>query len=113
MPINHSTVLRALARHIGRHNGAHIDQLVAEITGGDGTEPCQQRHVRLVILELRTEGHHICGHPATGYFIAESPEELDATCEFLYQRALASLRQISAMKHIALPDLRGQLKLPT
>ena len=47
-----------------------------------------------------------------GCFLAETPEELNATCEFLYSRAMTSLTQVARMKRKALPDLRGQLGLP-
>jgi hypothetical protein len=45
--------------------------------------------------------------------MASSPEELNETCEFLYDRAMTSLSQVSRMKQISMPDLRGQLHLPT
>lgn len=106
-------VLTALAKHIGRSRGVRADILVAHITGDPGPDPAGMRKLRQVITELRMAGHHVCGHPASGYYMAATPEELDATCEFLYERAMTGLTQISRMKNIALPDLRGQLKLPT
>jgi hypothetical protein len=36
-----------------------------------------------------------------------------STCNFLYDRAMTSLRQIATMRRVSLPDLRGQLHLPT
>lgn len=105
-------VLQALSRHIGRRNGVRADLLVHEVTQAP-SGPIDERRLRALVTELRLQGHHVCAHPRDGYFMAETPEELDATCEFLYDRALASLTQISRMKKIALPDLRGQLHLPT
>lgn len=106
-------VLAALSRHIGKHRGVRADQLVNEVVDWRIPSAACQRQLRNVITELRRQGHHICGHPSTGYYMAKDDDELTATCEFLLQRALTSLEQISAMKKIALPDLRGQLKLPT
>lgn len=106
-------VLSTLARHCGVANGAHIHELVHEITGRHAT-PGDERRVRKIIETLRREeGSHICATPRDGYFLATRPEELDATCKFLFDRAMASLSQVAAMKRVSLPDLRGQLKLPT
>jgi hypothetical protein len=54
----------------------------------------------------------VCGHPSTGYHLAGTAAELDRTCEFLFGRSMTSLKQVSAMKRVTLPDLRGQLGLP-
>lgn len=106
-------VLAVLAHHIGKGNAIHGDRLVAAVTGEPGPDPVGMRHLRKIITELRLDGHHICAHPTSGYFIAETDEELIATCEYLMERAMASLTQISRMRRVSLPDLRGQLKLPT
>ncbi|HKJ94925.1 MAG TPA: hypothetical protein VKA32_04785 [Gammaproteobacteria bacterium] len=105
-------VLAALASHIGAGNGIGVRALTARVTGRDST-PAAERSVRSAINELRRAGHHVCAHPSTGYFIARTPEELDRTCEYLHDRAMCSLEQIAAMKRISVPDLRGQLHLPT
>lgn len=105
-------VLLALTNHIGREHGARADTLVREITNGHTCPACERR-LRELITELRLQGHHICAHPSSGYYVAANEEELIATCEFLYERAMTSLRQIAMMRNISLPDLRGQLKLPT
>jgi hypothetical protein len=44
--------------------------------------------------------------------LASTSAELDSTCEFLFGRSMTSLRQVSAMRRVTLPDLRGQLGLP-
>ena len=71
------------------------------------------RAVRHLVTELREEGVAVCGRPETGYFIARTDEELVETCEFLYSRAMHSLRVISILRQVPLPDLRGQLRLKT
>ena len=105
-------VLKVLSRHIGRTQGLHVGELVFELTY-TASNAALERQVREAVTALRIQGHHVCGHPATGYFIAAMPEDLDATCEFLYDRAMTSLKQVAAMKRVSLPDLRGQLRLPT
>lgn len=111
-PITPDTVLAALSRHIGAAQGVRADVLVVEITGALST-PQGERELRGIVVQLRTEGHHICAHPGAGYFLAADAAELDASCEFLLQRAMTTLKQIAAMKRVSLPDLRGQLHLPT
>lgn len=111
--ITASLVLGALGGHIGEKNGINADQLARKCTGADARRAGAERVVRKLIQELRNEGFHICGTPDAGYFIAANAEELDRTCSFLYSRAMASLQQIARMKKVSVPDLRGQLKLPT
>lgn len=108
--ITRADVLRALSRHIGRSSGVTAARLAREITGV-AADDYTLRCLRHQIEELRREGHHICAHPGWGYFIARDADELTATCEFLYQRAMCSLAQIAAMQRVSLPDLRGQLRL--
>lgn len=111
MDLTRDRVLSALCRHVGAQYGVSAGRLVVEICGHTST--AAERRLRELITQLRLEGYHICAHPRTGYFIAETAAELDATCQFLYERAMASLSQIAQMKRVSLPDLRGQLKLPT
>lgn len=111
-PITYDTVLAALAGHIGAHHGASADVLVMEVTGESSTE-AHERQLRTIITQLRDNGLHVCAHPSNGYYLARNDAELNEACEFLYERAMTSLRQIAAMKRISLPDLRGQLHLPT
>jgi hypothetical protein len=113
MQITPAQVLTELSHHIGQDNGIHVRDLVQRITGQMFTTEALARKVRQIVTDLRMEGNHICAHPAHGYFMAATPEELQDTCKFLYERAMSSLSQISRMKKISLPDLRGQLHLPT
>lgn len=110
--ITESDVLSVLTYHIGSTHGITCRRLVCSLNGGESSA-CLERQVRQVIMNLRLQGEHVCGHPSTGYFIAETPAELDATCLFLYERAMTSLKQVAAMKRVSLPDLAGQLRLPS
>ncbi|WP_354409112.1 hypothetical protein [Variovorax atrisoli] len=113
MQITSAQVLAELQHHIGKANGIHVRELVQRITGQVANPDMFQRQVRDIVVELRKQGLHICATPAAGYFMAESAEELIETCVFLYDRAMTTLVQISAMQGVSLPDLRGQLRLPT
>ena len=94
----------------GREEGKTAVKLVYDICGLDGCTS-GDRELRAVVNDLRKEGHPICAMPKDGYFIAETEKELLETCNFLYGRAMDSLVQISAMRRVAPPDLRKQLKL--
>lgn len=102
---NKTQLLNALALHQGRDRGIAARAL-AETMG------VPQRQLRRLISRCRDEdGVAICGHPSTGYYMAVTPEELQESCAFLEHRALHSLRLLSRMKNVSLPDLLGQLKL--
>jgi biotin operon repressor len=101
-----AVLLAVLADHIGRANGI-LGATLADLV------VVNPRKLREVIQELREQGHHVCGTPESGYFLAETPDELEETCQFLQGRALASLRQVAAMRRVSLPDLFGQIHLPT
>ena len=106
MTVTRAQVLAVLARHVGSDNGISAAALARELQ-------ILERHVRTFVSELREEGIAVCAHPQTGYFIAEGPEDVTATCKFLRARAMHSLVLESKLSKIALPDLLGQLKLPT
>lgn len=110
--IDRDQLLAVLRNHIGRNNGVTATALAREVLGVEPTRR-DERALRHLVVHLRNEGHHICAHPTTGYFLAATPEELDETITFLRDRALSSLHQIAAMKRISVPDLWGQLHLPT
>lgn len=110
--LTRDSVMFGLALRRGEANGVRACDLVKEICGGE-TCAAAERRLRSLIEELRREGQHICGHPAHGYFLAATDEELLATVTFLHDRAMTSLTQAAAMQRVSLPDLRRQLRLPT
>lgn len=95
-----------LERHIGRDRGITA-AAIAQALG------CPERTVRELITELRMDGRAVCGHPASGYFMAATKEELEETCAFLRSRAIHSLVLLAKLRHMPLADLVGQLHLPT
>ncbi len=109
--ITKQSVLIAMARHIGRERGVTAARLVYEMLGRYNAEA--ERRLRKIVVELRLEGQHICGLPDSGYFMAETGDELAAGIRHLHDRAMTSLRQAYAMRGLAMPDLEGQLRLPT
>lgn len=113
MQITPAQVLSELQRHIGKANGIHVRELTQRITGQLVNGEPQERKVRQVINDLRMDGAHICGHPSTGYFMAATPEELEETLQFLRSRSLTTLTLESRMRRVSMPDLLGQIHLPT
>lgn len=95
-----------LEAHIGHERGVGV-KAIAERLG------CTERQVRAFVTELRLEGIAVCGTPETGYYVAATVEELEATCAFLRSRAMHSLVLESKLRHVPLPDLIGQLRLKT
>lgn len=110
--ITRDTVLAALANHIGLERAVHARALVTEINERPEPLDAQLRSLRCIIVGLRAEGYHICGHPSSGYYMAATASEVDHTCNWLYARSMTTLQQVAAMKRVSLPDLRGQLRLP-
>lgn len=107
-------VIRALSVHIGKEHGVSAEDLVKQINCNPfRRDKAGERRLRVLVTELRMEGYHICAHPSSGYFMARNEDELNETCEFLHSRSIAGLKQIAAMKRVSVPDLRGQLQLPT
>jgi biotin operon repressor len=97
-------LLNALARHQGAARGIRAEDLAARL--GVNT-----RQLRKLISSAREDGIAICGRPKTGYFMPVTPDELAATCAFLQNRAMHSLRKLSRMRGVAMPVLMGQLLL--
>ena len=99
-----AALINALAAHQGRENGICARDLAAKVS-------VSPRRLRTLISQARDEGMAICGKPATGYFVPTTPEELQESCAFLEHRALHSLRVLSRMRKVSLPELLGQMKL--
>ncbi|MGP1666707.1 MAG: hypothetical protein ACTS5I_12500 [Rhodanobacter sp.] len=107
--ISLDSVLGALRSSVGEMYGRTARELVLAISGKHSTG--DERRLRQIVVALRLAGYPVCGLPETGYFLAANAAELDRTCEFLFGRSMTTLRQVSALKRVTLPDLRGQLGL--
>jgi len=100
-------LLQVLASsHTGAANGIGATALAARCC-------TSERMLRTLISEARAEGMAIAGTPSTGYYIAETAEELQQCCAFLRSRAMHSLHIEAQLRRIPLADLLGQLHLPT
>ena len=99
-----SELLLILAPHRGAANGISCERLAAQAG-------VHERQVRKLISDLRFEGTAIVGTPETGYFLAESEEEIKVFTDFHFARARHSLGIVSRVRGIALPALLGQLSL--
>lgn len=108
MKIERHELLTLMQFHIGVEHAVTVERLVLEFRAQYAPRRCTARDLRAMVQELRLEGQHICAHPRCGYFMAATPSELEETCQFLRHRALSSLKQISAMTRVSLPDLVGQ-----
>lgn len=113
LQITPAQVLTALSHHKGKASGIHVRDLVSRITGQLINSEALERSVRKLVTDLRLEGHPICAHPATGYFMAATAEELDETCNFLRSRAMSSLKAESRLRRISMAELLGQFSLTT
>lgn len=109
-PLAPEKVLDVLRTRRGAANGITARDLAYLLT--QRVSDSDQRKLRSAIEHLRLQGHPICAHPSLGYYLAVNSGDLDGTCEFLWDRARKSLLQITRMKNIAMPELRGQLGLP-
>ena len=97
-------------RHRGKSKGASIKQLAYALTGEEST-PSVERHIRKLVVEMRNRGIPVGSCPSQGYFLAESEQDLEDTIRNLEDRAKTTLRQLSALKKMALPELLGQMGL--
>jgi hypothetical protein len=111
-PISPPQVLAELQHHRGRAQGLHISALVQRITGQSHRAEHLERVVRKAVTELRLQGQPICAHPSSGYFLAETAEELEQTCNFLHARAMSSLKAESQLRNISVTDLINRFTLP-
>jgi hypothetical protein len=102
--MNSSELLALLTSHRGASNGIKCATLAAQAA-------LPERQVRKLISDLRFEGAAIVGTPDTGYYIAESAEELKHFTEFYWHRIRHSLAIVSRVTHQSMPSLLGQLSL--
>lgn len=94
------------SRHRGAANGISASRLAAAMG-------ISQRHLRHQVSAARELGCALCGQPRTGYYIATTAQELQQATAWLEHRAMHSLRLLAQMRRVSLPELLGQLRLPT
>jgi hypothetical protein len=111
-PINPEAVLTLIQQCVGKQSAMRATDMVRALTNQAPTGALTRR-LREQIMALRDSGWPICAHPVYGYWWPASPDELEAVCNFHWQRAISSLRQISRQRRLGKPALAGQLNLPT
>lgn len=87
--VNTATLARVLKR--GAANGQSVETLAFLLD----TTP---RAVRKLAEELIDEGTPVCAHPTTGYYIAQTWEEVEATYDWLRSRGLHTLAKASKLR---------------
>lgn len=97
-------VWEVLQRHVGRETGLTCRFLADAVQA-------TEREIRKAVTELRETGAPVCGKPRTGYFIAQTAEELEDSCRFLRRRAVHSIRLEAGMRKVHMAELLGQLRL--
>ena len=93
-------------RHAGRRNGIRAEDLAARLG-------VTERTLRELVSAARENGVAIVGTPETGYYVAQTADELEECCKFLRSRAMHSLAMEARLRKVALPELLGQLKVGT
>jgi hypothetical protein len=102
---HYDAVLAHLSQHhLGAARGVRAYELAAAVG-------CAERELRHVISQLREQGVAVCGTPHTGYFVAQTAEELEDSCAFLRARAMHSLHLEARLRRVPLPALLGQLRV--
>lgn len=99
-------LIAEMQNHVGRDlsiSGAHLAKAL-------NTNPRQLRHLTDEAIKA---GIALCSHPAHGYWIALTAEELEYACQFHRSRALHELHKEALLRRMSLPDLLGQLHLNT
>ncbi len=101
-----SNFITVMQRHIGRENAISGKRLSEALQVND-------REMRKLTDHAIEEGIALCSHPAYGYWVAKTPDELEETCRFHRSRALHELQKEARLKKLTLADLLGQLHLGT
>lgn len=105
-PTTRDYLVAMLSCHIGRHNGICARALAAALG-------VRERRLRVLITEAIEDGVAIVGDPTSGYYIAETAEDVSRSIDFHRSRARHELRKAGRLRRLVLPDLAGQLKLRT
>jgi len=101
----HDQLLTILSRnHNGERNSISGVALAAQLG-------VKARTIRALVLKLRQNAVAVCGRPETGYFLAETSDEIEATCASLESHGLHQLTVAAQMRKTTLPALLGQLTL--
>lgn len=101
-----SEFIAVMQNHIGKANAIGGEDL-ARFLG------VSSREMRKMTDAVIDDGIALCSHPSNGYWIAETAQELEATCQFHRTRALHELAKEAKLRKLPMQDLLGQLHLKT
>jgi len=101
---------RAVLRILKGVSNFITDEKIAEMMGQDPKK--FERTVRLIIRDLRRQGHPIVSESGKGYRFPKSIAEVDATIADLHSRAADMRETAEAMKRGAYALFAGQDKFP-
>lgn len=104
-------VLNLLREQVGRESALKAGEIVEMVTNCRSNQGLE-RQLREIFSALCLQGWPICSSSYHGYWWAESPEEIQATCNSLRHRAISSLIRIGKLRRLAIPLVTGQLVLP-
>ena len=99
-----SELLNLLQAHKGRALGIKCAALATRAG-------IPERQVRKLISDLRFDGAAIVGTPESGYYLADSTEEVHEFTEFYWHRIRHSMAIVSRVTKQSIPALMGQLSL--
>lgn len=97
------------ANHVGCDRAVSAEDLILGVCGY--CNPSLKRDLSDIVGLLRTRGYPVFAD-SHGYYWATEPHQIVKLCKLLHKRAMTALKQITKLKHIAIPDLAGQLRLP-
>lgn len=72
---------------------------------------CSERELRFAVQAARESGTYIAATPGTGYYMPVTSAEIEHASSFLFSRAMASLKQVAAMKQIGLHAALKQMEM--
>lgn len=106
---NREEALAALVRlltteHMGKARGIGAEDLARQLC-------VNERMLRALVTDAREQGVPVSATPGTGYYIVQTPAELEECCAFLHGRALTSLRLEAQLRRCSMQQLLGQLRL--
>ena len=108
-------LLKIMTGHVGGGNKIGMGELYEQVVGESYQNRINDTKIlRNFITDLRREGVPIMSSYSAsdgGYWIAASGSELAAYCSRLQRHALQKLIQVANLKKMALPALKGQLRL--
>jgi predicted DNA-binding transcriptional regulator YafY len=99
-----SELLNLLQAHKGRAKGIKCAALAAQAG-------ITERQARKLISDLRFDGCAVVGTPESGYYLADSADEVTEFTEFHWHRIRHSMAIVSRVTKQSIPALMGQLSL--